>query len=148
MQFTVNHWNNTNHLLKVNTMKSKISKEKQLAIIELVRAGLVNKTYNNGLCYAFQDIISQELHISIYYSSIKEYFPLFTQENAIKYANGDTNRFVWWWTTGVNFDYKNRILFLDWMSSKIKTSSAIADLWKKIIKYINNPVVIIKYPIN
>lgn len=129
-------------------MKSKISKEKQLAIIELVRAGLVNKTYKYGLCEAFQDVISQELHISIYYSSIKEYFPLFTQENAIKYANGGLNRFVWWWTTGENFDYKNRILFLDWMSSKIKTSSAIADLWKKIIKYINNPVVIIKYPIN
>ena len=131
-------------------MKSKISKEKQLTIIELVRADLVNKPDCNGLCSRFQNVMRNELNEDVNFAEIKEWFPLFVQKNAIKYANGGPDRHCWWWDVGleIKFDYENRILFLDWMSSKIKTSSAIADLWKKIIKYINNPVVIIKYPIN
>lgn len=97
---------------------------------------LTINTLKNGsavcLCYALKGYLESK---DIYYSNYNEvssFIPKFTNDNAVKYANGDKTSYNSnpWWNNGSmfynynpiytsnKFDYDNRILFLEWLKEQ------------------------------
>ena len=87
--------------------------EEQLRVLEKVRA-----SSRRALCFAIDDAMVEEIPMYYSYPSMSSCIPLFTRENAIKYANAKVESAFWWKTSP--FDFKSRLKFLDWMIEKIR----------------------------
>ena len=102
--------------------KCLISVTQQLAIIKIAKEHLNKYGIDNstGLCGILKDII-----LSIYKpektledrcnTTIIQYLPTFTHENAVKYAGvvPDCKNMYWW--SVYPYDFEGRLKFLDWM---------------------------------
>ena len=95
-----------------------LPKETQIKILKEVLELLIKKEYNDGLCCILGEKITFYLEFSLFSSMIiNDYISLFTQENAIKYANG--RKGLYWWDF-VPYDYENRIVFIKWIISELE----------------------------
>lgn len=110
-----------------------INKE-QIEALKQIRAHLL-KDYNDpSLCLA-------GLCWYVHYDSITIDLPLFTVQNAIKYANADPSAeqgTYWWECNGIynreTFDLTNRLLFIDWMINELKGKS----IWQRCKNYLKS----------
>lgn len=104
---------------------SRIDLEPQRQISILLRAKeLTLDVSNSGLCYIMACAIRDKefrIYTTVYSSPIrnmvKECIPLFTKENAIKYAGARTHNALFWWTP---CDIESRLLFLDWIITELQ----------------------------
>ena len=100
---------------KLQIKSEYMSLEKQIEILERAK----HKPTISGLCNDIDRAITIRLNIPFsHLGTLKSYIPLFTRENAIKYANAKA-RGVFWWETDP-FDSKSRLNFLNWMIEVIK----------------------------
>lgn len=85
----------------------------------------INK-FNDGtrtcLCYALKKyLLSKSIYDLMDYNETSLFIPEFTNDNAVEYANAEkvySNANTWWESYIYYFDYKNRILFLEWLKSQ------------------------------
>ena len=109
---------------KLKIKSEIISLEEQLEILE--RAKEFTKPY--GLCCAIRNAMALEVNIAcLDIPKYKDYIPLFTRENAIKYGGGRKYKPFWWsmesrlfWWSVRPYDFESRIIFLDWIIEQIK----------------------------
>jgi hypothetical protein len=102
----------------------EIPKEMQIAVLKRVRAKLIKESekYKNRdvqvlmhpLCLLIKDELCWEYAKNTYYIIMDEVIPLFNFANAKKHANATQDISDCWWDTNP-YDFKNRILFLDWI---------------------------------
>ena len=108
-----------------------MTNKKQIEILEEVKSKITES--KKGLCWLIFHELSIKYNVcrSEYptpiESDIIKHIPLFTQRNAIKYANGQQRVFWWHFHTyeqesnpNKEYDSDNRIKFVDWMISELK----------------------------
>lgn len=103
-------------------MKAKISVTEQLAIIRLAKANIQNYEMDirlTGLCSHLEEALNELIgdQEEFAYDYLREFIPLFTQENAIKHAHARSDYAFWWELNKENI--ANRVLFLDWMENEL-----------------------------
>ena len=89
--------------------------EDQIEILRAVKKDVLETPFYEGLCHWIKYRIDRIYHNGYLIQRIDDYIPLFTIENAMKYAGAKQKLF--WWT---RYDNKNRLLFLDWMINKLE----------------------------
>lgn len=94
-----------------------MEKSKQIEILKQVLDLLINKECSRGLCFILRRRLQE--HLRIYYTPIiiVDYIPLFTNQNAIDYANG--RREMYWWDE-ITYDFDNRIKFIKWIITELE----------------------------
>ena len=107
-----------------------LEKKIQIKILEKVLDKLINSRHIEklGLCTLISREIKKELNLEDNFPTytlinIESYIPLFTRLNAVKYAYGNVNGMFWWSHNYYNngYDFTNRILFINWIISKLNT---------------------------
>ena len=99
-----------------------LEKKIQIKILDKVLDKLINSRHIEklGLCTLINREIEKELDLEYgLYADIENYIPLFTHLNAIKHAYGKTDG-MFWWDFVNGYDFVNRILFINWIISKLE----------------------------
>lgn len=114
-------------------MKKKLSKKKQIAILQEAHTKLLsdyksNKAMGGLCCYLFGDA---------------QYIPLFNRTNAVNFANGipiprNVEKYSpYWWEYNnmdrAKYDIQNRILFLEWIINKLSEKQSI---WERLKNFL------------
>lgn len=93
-----------------------LTSEQQIKVLENIKWTDLKK-YKDGLCYGIMMSLRDTLYINVYSTECKNYIPLFTRENAIKFgANSFT---AYWWPFGIKGN-ECRKQFVDWMIDELK----------------------------
>jgi hypothetical protein len=123
------YWKIINRLKSVcmlsNKKKMGLTNKEQIKILKSVREDIC-ETF--GLCSLTHCKIRKWLNFSGKVCT-DSYIPLFTRENAVKYANASTSGAYWW--SNSPYDFKNRVKFLDWV---IKETRKRIWYWKIIYR--------------
>jgi len=106
-----------------------LTRKQQIRILTKAKEQLIidhkyEKCMVRGLCgYLEKEIIAIYDKEFVSYYHLKQYIPLFTLENAEKWANAKPNEENYWWKHSndpSDYDLKNRVLFLEWMIKELR----------------------------
>jgi hypothetical protein len=93
----------------------KLTNKQQIEVLKTVRGRVEYRKL--GLCHTICNVL-ELFGISVPPSLISCYIPLFTRENAIKYAGANSSN-IYWWPYGA-YDRVSRLQFLDFMINELK----------------------------
>jgi hypothetical protein len=96
----------------------EFDKNLQIEILESVKDQIRSK--RDCLCELIRSQIQKKIQRMMFYTEIREFIPLFTYENAVKHADALAGRENKYWWSYWDFDFENRIKFLDWMIGELK----------------------------
>jgi hypothetical protein len=97
-----------------------MNKNIQIEVLERVKQELECRNLE-CLCELINNELEKKLEKSLFYADINKYIPLFTYENAVKHADALEGRECrFWWSYWREFDYENRIKFIDWIIEELK----------------------------
>ena len=94
--------------------------EEQIEILRTVRRDVLDDIYFECLCFKIQYFLRKVYKVDTFTINIKNYIPLFTEDNAIKKAKAGENRHSangYWWD---RYNIKDRLVFLDWMIQELE----------------------------
>lgn len=94
-----------------------LTTEEQIQVIKEARKRVLNKKNNFCLCYMLKQALIKIYGKITLLNEIQNYIPLFTKENAIKFAQAKPDYSGFWWK---RYNYKDRLAFLDWMISELE----------------------------
>ena len=113
-----------NEQLDIINQGIKILNERRLKKIEKGNPIVI------GLCRILADIIYDKhmdlvlKHRLTSFIDIERFLPLFNYENASTFANAQRVEVpLFWWDVYGNYDFDNRIYFLEWMSKELKETA-------------------------
>jgi len=90
----------------------------QIKICQDILFELRKKNIHESLCLLFSKKIETNINEAVYINEVKNYMPIFTKKNAVKYANAYNQLCCYWWRA-CPFDFENRILFVEWMLEQL-----------------------------
>ena len=93
--------------------------EIQIEILQEVKRKLeLERIFVSGLC----SVIVSECCLKLKQEDIVNLFPLFTRKNAFPFRAKMEGSY--WWEFGSNYDYENRLAFVNWMLSELEKQKA------------------------
>ena len=105
--------------MRVKDNKIVLPVEKQIEILQEVKRRLeLKRLLLSGLCSVIVSECCLKFQCSIKQEDIVNLFPLFTRKNAFPFRAKMEGSY--WWEWGLNYDYENRLAFLNWMLSELE----------------------------
>jgi hypothetical protein len=107
----------------------ELTNKEQIKVLKRARVKVFWREIDFWLCPIISGTLEEMLPIDnfgktkvVANSQIAEYIPLFTYENAVKYANAKEDALGYWWD--YYDDKDNRLKFIDWMIGELNDESA------------------------
>ena len=97
-----------------------LTTEEQIEILRTVRRDVLDDISFEGLCFKIQYFLRKVYKVDTDTFNLKNYIPLFRIDYAIAHAKAGENRHSaigYWWD---RYNIKDRLAFLDWMTTELK----------------------------
>lgn len=127
----------------------RLSNRKIRNICDEIITNLEQRKNLNFLCIELEKALIKRGYMNFYEIELHNFIPMFTNENAVKHANGAESKFckgVWWEYLDngddktcliERFNFDDRIKFMKWVKEQYTPKQTLIEKWfKKIFKLI------------